>query len=446
MNSRREFLNKLALAGAFSRLGMINASAQSTGTSDYRALVCVFLFGGNDANNTIVPLGARYQDYANVRGNLAIPAANLLAVNTPSGAAYGLHPALAPIHPLWGQGNLAAVANVGMLVSPTTRQQYQSRTVPVPGNLFSHSDQTSQWQSGNTGGGPSTGWGGRIADRMAIYGVNGTASFPMNASVNGGALLLNGQSTRPATVIPGQTSTGLEGTNPENPAMVARDNALQEILSFDAGFALVQAASSSLKEGIRLAQLINSVTQQNPLTTQFPQSGLGNQLAQVARLIQVRGQLGLRRQIFFCGMGGFDTHSNQLGDHQNLLTQVGQALAAFANSMVELGTTGQVTLFTESEFSRTFQPSQGAGTDHAWGGHHFVMGGGVRGGNVYGTFPELRLQSPDDSGNRGNWIPTLSLDQYGATLASWFGVPAGDLPLIFTNLNNFPVKNIGFMG
>jgi uncharacterized protein (DUF1501 family) len=166
----------------------------------------------------------------------------------------------------------------------------------------------------------------------------------------------------------------------------------------------------------------------------------------VARLIQVRAQLGLRRQIFFCGIGGFDTHSNQLGDHQNLWTQVGQALGAFSNSMNELGVAGQVTLFTESEFSRTFQPSQGAGTDHAWGGHHFVLGGAVRGGNVYGTFPELRLQSPDDSGNRGNWIPTLSLDQYGATLAAWFGVPAGDLPLIFTNLNNFAVKNIGFLG
>lgn len=452
MNSRRDFLKiggcsigRLAMTGALGRLGMINAMAQTGGSTDYKALVCLFMFGGNDANNMVVPLDARYQDYQGVRGTLAIPSAQLSAVTTPTGTPYGLHPALAPLQAIWNAKRLAIAANVGMLVRPTTRQQYLSGAVPVPMNLFSHSDQTSQWQSGNTGGGPSTGWGGRIADRIAQYGFNGTATFPMNVSVNGGALLLNGQITKPATVIPGQTATGLEGTNPENAAAVARDKAFQEILKLDGGMALVQAASNSVRDGITTAQLISSVTQQNPLATQFPQTGLGSQLAQVARLIQVRDQLRLKRQIFFCGIGGFDTHSNQLGDHQNLLTQVGQAMAAFQNAMVELGTAGQVTLFTESEFSRTFQPNTGVGTDHAWAGHQFVMGGAVNGGNLYGQFPVLRLQGPDDSGNRGNWIPQMSLDQYGATLASWFGVPDIDLPAIFTNLNNFAVKKVGFM-
>lgn len=444
MTNRRDFL-RLAFGGSLARLSMVNAMAQTGGSTDYKALVCVFLFGGNDANNAVVPLDARYADYSGVRGNIAIPQAQLSAVSTPQGTPYGLHPALAPLQPLWNAKQLAVVANVGMLVRPTTRQQYLQGQVPLPPNLFSHSDQTSQWQSGNTGNGPNTGWGGRIADRIVQYGFNGTATFPTGVSVNGGALLLNGQDTKPATVIPGQTSTGLEGTNPDNPAAVARDKAFAEILKLDPGMALVQAASNSLKDGIATAQLISSVTQQNPLATQFPQTGIGSQLAQVARLIQVRDQLRLKRQIFFCGLGGFDTHSNQLADQQNLFTQLGQGLAAFQNAMMELGTAGQVTLFTESEFSRTFQPNTGAGTDHAWGGHHFVMGGAVKGGNLYGTFPTLRLQGPDDSGNRGNWIPQLSLDQYGATLASWFGVPDIDLPVIFTNLNNFTTKKVGFM-
>lgn len=450
MTSRRNFLrfgccsvSTLTVASQFSRLGMINALAQSTG-SDYKALVCIFLFGGNDSNNTVLPFSSQYPQYATVRGGLAIAQAQILQCPTSSGVVYGLHPALAAVHPLWAQRRLAAVANVGMLVRPTTRQQYQSGSAQVPSNLFSHSDQTSQWQTGMPQGG-TTGWGGRIADKLTQYGINQPSSFPLGVSVNGGALLLNGVTTKPATVTPGQTSTGLEGTNPNNAAMVARDLSVQELLEMDSGFALVQAASASTKEGIRIAQLINQATTSNPLATQFPTTGLGNQLAQIARLIQVRAQLGMRRQIFFASMGGFDTHSNQLPDHQNLLTQLGDAMAAFHNATVELGVANQVTTFTESEFSRTFQPSQGAGSDHAWGGHHLVMGAAVRGGELYGTFPTLALAGPDDSGNRGNWIPTTSLDQYGATFASWFGVPQSDLPGIFPNLVNFPVQNLGFV-
>ncbi len=449
MTSRRNFLKigccsigPAAMTGAIGRMSLVNAMAQ-TGP-DYKALVCIFMNGGNDSNNTVVPISAQYAQYAAVRGTLALTQAQLLAVTTPQGAVYGLHPALAAIQPLWAQRQLAVVANVGMLVRPTTRAQYQAGSVPVPNNLFSHSDQISQWHTAMPMGGTS-GWGGRLADRMTALGINSPSTFPMGVSVNGGALILNGVNTKPATVIPGQTTTGLEGTNPENAAMVARDKSLQEILNFDAGFALVQAASANTKEGIRIAQLINSVTQSNPLVTQFPQTSLGNQLAQIARLIQVRTQLGVRRQIFFASIGGFDTHSNQLPDHQNLLTQVGGAMASFQAAMIELGVLDQVTLFTESEFSRTFQPSQGLGSDHAWGGHPIVLGGAVRGGQVYGTFPTLALQGPDDSGNRGNWIPTTSLDQYGATLATWFGVPATDLTNVFPNLVNFPTTNLGFM-
>lgn len=451
MTSRRKFLkvgccslSSLTAASQFSRLGAINAMAQTTGGTDYKALVCIFMFGGNDSNNMVVPLGSGYQAYAGVRGNLAIPSANLLSVNTKNGTPYGLHPALVPIQPLWAQQRLAVVANVGMLVRPTTRDQYRNNQVTVPLNLFSHSDQTSQWQTANPQGG-TTGWGGRIADRLTSQGINSPSQFPLGTSVNGGALLLNGQNTKPASVTPGQSATGLEGTSTTNAAMIARDKSLQELLEMDAGFALVQAASANTKEGIRIAQLINSVTQNNPLATIFPTTGLGNQLAQIARLIQVRAELGLRRQIFFAGIGGFDTHSNQLADHLNLMTQVGQAMAAFQAAMVELGVADKVTLFTESEFNRTFQINGTAGTDHAWGGHHFVMGAAVKGGDLYGRFPTLALNGPDDSGSRGNWIPSVSLDQYAATLATWFGVAPMDLPAIFSNLGNFPTPNLGFM-
>ncbi|MBL8174916.1 MAG: DUF1501 domain-containing protein [Bryobacterales bacterium] len=448
MTSRRNFLrfgccsvSALTAASQFSRLGAINAFAQSTG--DYKALVCIFMFGGNDANNTVLPYSTQYTQYAAVRGSLAIPQGQILQCPTPSGVTYGLHPSFAALHPLWAQKRLAIMANVGMLVRPTTRQQYQTGG-QVPSNLFSHSDQTSQWQTGMPLGG-TTGWGGRIADKLNQYGINQPSSFPMGVSVSGGALLLNGVNSKPATVTPGQTSTGLEGTNPNSTAMVARDLSVQQLLEMDSGLALVQAASANTKEGIRIAQLISQATSTNPLATQFPTTGLGNQLAQIARLIQVRSLLGMRRQIFFASIGGFDTHSNQLPDHINLLTQVSDAMAAFHNATVELGVANQVTTFTESEFSRTFQPSQGAGTDHAWGGHHLVMGAAVKGGDLYGRFPTLALQGPDDSGNRGNWIPATSLDQYGATLALWFGVPQSDLLSVFPNLANFTTQNLGFM-
>lgn len=450
--SRRGFLKvgccavgKLTAASALSRLGQINAMAQTGGPSDYRALVCIFLFGGNDANNVVVPMGSGYQAYASIRGALAVPSGDLLSVTTLQGAPYGLHPSLAAIHPFWADGRLGAVANVGMRVRPLTKQQYQQGTAPAPSNLYSHSDQTSQWQTAAPQGTLRTGWAGRIADRMQESGVNGSSSFPTGVSVSGGAQLLNGQSTQPATVQPGGAGTGLDGSDPSNPGAVARDVSLQEILMLDQGLAVVQAASANLKEGIRVAQLISGLSQSNPLATQFPGTDLGQQLATVAALIQARGELGMKRQIFFASIGGFDTHSNQVGTHDGLLGELGDAMAALYNATVEMAVADAVTTFTESEFSRTFQPSSGAGTDHAWGGHHVVLGGAVRGGNLYGTFPTLALDGPDDAGDRGAWIPTTSLDQYGGTLSTWFGVNSGDIASVFPNLPDFSPQDLGFM-
>jgi uncharacterized protein (DUF1501 family) len=438
LRTRREFFNiglrsaaTVSAAAGLGHLGRINAFAQ-TGP-DYKALVCIFLFGGNDSNNMVVPMGSGYTAYQSVRQGLAIPQASLAPLNAP----YGLHPNLAEMRTLFNENRAAIVANVGMLVRPTTRAQYLG-SAPRPANLFSHSDQQSQWQSAIPSGASSTGWGGRVADRLASL---NSSTFPMALSINGGSLLLVGAQTQPGSVDPG-TNGQLEGSDGSQ-AADARNAALQQILNFDSGFSLIQTANFSLREGMRISDILAGLTA-TPLTTQFPGTGLGSQLQQVARIIQARTALGMSRQIFFCSMGGYDTHSNQAGAHTGLFTELSQAMNAFYNATVEMGVASNVTTFTESEFNRTFQPNANAGTDHAWGGHQFAVGGSVIGGQLYGTFPQLALQGPDDSGNRGNWIPTTSLDQFGATLAKWFGVSDIDLPLVFPNLVNFPTKTLGF--
>ena len=432
-----------AAAASLGHLGRVSAYAQSG--SDYKALVCIFLFGGNDANNLVVPLdNTRYAAYQAVRQNLAIPANQLLPAPAANGEAYGLHPSLAPLAPLYASpaSDLAVVANVGMLVRPTTRAQYLDRAVPVPGNLFSHSDQQQQWQNGAPLGGVTTGWAGRVADR--IVGLNSPSNFPPAIGVSGNSLQLIGQVTQPTTVQ--GDSFGLEGSD-DSAQAVARETALREILTVSSGAVLVQASSQVLADALKVAQLVDEATSNAaPLVTQFPTTGLGQQLSQVARIIQARNALGLRRQIFFCSLGGFDTHSGQLGTHASLLTELSQAMSAFYNATGELGVRDGVVTFTESEFSRTFQPNGTIGTDHAWGGHQLVMGGAVRGGNLYGRFPTLALRGPDDSGDRGNWIPSVSLDQYGGTMAQWFGVPAAELGAVFPNLANFgATPTLGFV-
>jgi uncharacterized protein (DUF1501 family) len=437
--NRREFLKSCCALGTagvasqFTRLGLITAHAQTA--ADYKALVCVFLFGGNDANNLVVPIDSRYGAYATMRGPVALAQGALL----PAGSSgYGVHPALTRVQQLYNQQRAALVFNVGTLVRPTTKATLNSTALPR--NLYSHSDQTQQWQSSDPNGG-GTGWGGRVNDIMMAA---NTGALPPGVSVNGGnALFLSGTSASGVN-FSNSSSFGLARFG-ESAAMNARIASLQRILTFDTGLSLVSAANGVLANSMRSAQEINAaLASAPPLPVTFPGSGLGQQLAQVAQIIAVRGALGMNRQIFFAGMGGFDNHEDLVARQQQLLAAFDAAVGAFFQTLDLRGSTNEVTLFTESEFNRTANANANIGTDHAWGGHHVVLGGAVAGG-TYGTFPLHQLQGPDDAGNRGYWIPTTSLDQYAATLGGWFGVSDADLATILPNLANFTPRRLGFV-
>jgi len=446
--SRRKFLRiscrslgTLGAASLMSRFSQVNALAQDACPTDYKALVCIFLFGGNDGNNTVVPISTpsnpanSYSKYAQVRGGLALPAAGLNAIGNSKGDQYGLHPSLTELASLYNNKNVAVMVNVGTLVTPLTQAQYKNQQAAIPSNLFSHLDQQTEWQTSLAQGSGATGWGGRVAD--AIQGCN-TSGFPTIVSVGGNNLFNTGAETNPATVTAGQV-LGLQGFN-TSAASVARLSALQSLLTFDNGVSLVQASNAIASSGLNQATVLSQALEGGKgLTTVFPNTSLGTQLSQVAKIINIRSQLGMHRQIFFAYLGGFDTHDLELNDQGTGLAQVSQAMKAFYDATVEMGIADQVVTFTESDFGRTLQPSGGStlGTDHAWGSHHFVMGGAVKGGDIYGTFPTLELSGPDDANNRGVWIPTTSLDQYGGSLATWFGVDSSKLGTVFPNLVNF---------
>ncbi len=449
--SRRELFRlafsagSLAFAAKLSRFGMINAFAQTTTANDYKALVCVFLFGGNDSNNLVVPLdSAHYSLYSKIRGTLALPQSNLTTIQTNSQGDYGLHSQLKDLQPIYASGNLAIVANVGSLVAPLKRQEYLANKVPVPSNLFSHADQQAQWQTCIPEGFATTGWAGRLADQINLMKMNNPSTFPAFISVSGNTLMGTGQTTRAGSVIPNST-LGLKGFD-NSAAAKARLGALQELLTFDSGATLIQQANRTMKNGLDDSAALNqALASAKALPYTFPTTSIGAQLQQVARLVQVSSQMGMRRQIFFCSLGGFDTHTNQLTDQNNLYGQLGPALAVFHQTMQSLPQGSQVTTFTESDFGRTLQPNTNGGTDHAWGSHHFVMGDAVKGGDMFGTFPVLDLSGPDDAGGEGRWIPTTSIDQYGATLAAWFGVKSQDLHMVFPNIFNFSPQTLPFI-
>lgn len=432
--NRRQFIlrssHALGATALLSGLGQLHVAE----AADYKALVCVFLFGGNDGNNTLIPIDTQgYEQYAAVRpvnSNLNIPQANWLQIGA-SDKSYGLHPSLTGIQGLYNQGSLAWVANVGTLVQPTTRSQYAARSVPVPSNLFSHSDQQYQWQTATTSASASpTGWGGRLGDLLApLY--NAGSTFPILANLNGVSIFTRGLSA--GVISPGPSVLQGFGSGASDQA---RYTALREIQALGSGFSLVNALNGMTGRGIDATNQLNqALTLQSALTTTFPGSSLGNQLKSIANMIAARGTLGTSRQIFFCGINGFDTHANQLSTQANLLADLDASLKAFYSATVELGVESAVTTFTHSDFGRTFQPTAGGGSDHAWGNHHLVMGGSVRGGSLYGQYPTLRVSGPDDADNEGRWVPTTSVSEFVYPLIRWFGAtnPGDVLP----SLSNF---------
>lgn len=441
--TRRQLLSGLGHTALLSFLGKVNVLAQAT-PPDYKALVCIFLSGGNDSHNMIVPLnGPDNIAYRAARGSLALPDGNgaLIPIQNIDGVPYGLNPGMQALAPLWNQGVLGVVANTGMLVQPVSRSEFLLNAKPVPTNLFSHSDQIQQMQSGVPSASGGTGWGGRAVDQ--VQGLNGAASFPSAVSIAGPALFCKGSVIQSASLWPGFNLDASGMQLWPQAAADARKNGYQQILQFDSGLELIQVANHVRQDAIALNAMMSGASA--VINTPFPGTDLGRQLQQVAQLIKLRSSTGMSRQVFFCSLGGFDTHGGQSWQHWDLLRQLSEALAAFYTATGELGVADKVTSFTLSDFGRTLQPS-GTGTDHGWGTHHLVLGGAVQGGRIHGTFPTLALSGPDDAGSRGVLIPSTSIDQYGATMATWLGVPTAQLATVFPNLANFANPTLGFLG
>ena len=476
LQTRREFIRQAAcaalgtaaLTSAIRDLRFMNAAVAQSNVVDYKALVCVFLQGGNDSNNLILPtIQSEYNNYSAIRTPvLAIPQSAILPLSplTSDGHDYGLHPSCVELQTLFGEGKLAVLFNAGTLVYPITRAQYQSGVMMKPPQLFSHADQVTQWQTSIPDRAPLTGWGGRCADLMAAV----QPGAPISLSVS-----LAGANTFEVGNNISQYSVSTSGAIPLSGVSGARLQALTNVLGLASQNLQVQAYSSvakhSIDSGTTLNNAIALTSAANYWTIPFPTtitpptggnaftSSLSPQLKMIARLIEAghrstaNGGFGMKRQIFFCGVGGYDLHTNQtpgpgkttLGSHANLLAELSQSVLAFQRAMEQLGLSNNVTAFTASDFGRTF-PSNGQGSDHGWGSHHLILGGAVKGQRTYGVFPTLAVNGPDDT-STGRWIPTTSIDQYFATLATWFGLDNSNLATVFPNLGRFATSNLGFV-
>jgi uncharacterized protein (DUF1501 family) len=445
---RRNFLMHAgALAGtaALGQLGMF--ASRAAAANDYKAIVCIFLYGGNDSNNMVVPVDtAGYANYAQVRPALALPQAQLLPLQESGGVLrYGLHPALAGMQGLWNSGNLAVVANVGTLVQPLTRAQYLSPSSQKPATLFSHIDQQHEWQASICNVSSNSGWGGRLADQFNT--LNSGASVPSMVSTGGNNLFVTGAASQ-ALVIPVSGSFGLSGFS-NSGADAARRSALVSLLGIDREADIISAAQDVMTSALANSATLNPILTNTTTTVSQSFTGLTDnfaaQLLAIAKVIEARGALGAQRQVFLATLGSFDTHTDELIRQQALFAQLDPALTAFNAAMAAIGAGNNVTTFTLSDFSRTLGGNTGGGSDHAWGSHHLVMGGAVHGGQIYGTMPTLALGGPDDEGAQGRWIPTIAVDQYAATLASWFGADATALAAVLPNLAAFSPSNLGFV-
>ncbi len=443
---RRQFLARSVHAGAglsaLSMLGAMTAAATADAQSDdYKAVVCLFMFGGNDSNNLLVPMdAASHAQYAVSRTPvLTLAQSSLLPVNlagAASGRQYGLHPAMAGVQGLVNTGKASFIANIGTLVAPMTKAQYETGAARPP-NLFSHSDQQQAWQIGTPDGSQRSGWAGRLTEMQAAS--NGVNALYGGVSVAGNTTFLNGNQTQAYKVSP----SGNFDFDFYNPANVNDpvSAGVAELLATSRAHVLEQTWTKTIDRSIENQRVLQSALSVPGAGITFPDTGLGRQLQMISRLIVARNRLGLKRQAFFASIGGFDTHGDdQLQRQTQLLGEISAAVAAFSAATTTLGIADKVTLFTASDFSRNLK-SNGQGSDHAWGAHHLVTGGAVRGGQLFGQFPNLALNGPDDVGN-GTFLPTTSVDQLGASVAQWFGVSATELDTLFPLAGRFASKTL----
>jgi uncharacterized protein (DUF1501 family) len=455
MPSRRTFLKDSAALGItasaapfIGSLADIGAAAAATAT-DYKALVCVFMFGGNDYANTLVPYDTTsHGTYSSLRSTIAIPRTDLAATALtpatplPGGVQYALAPGLAPLLPVFNAGKMAVVLNVGTLIQPTTKAQYLAKNVPLPPKLFSHNDQQSFWQA-STAEGAKSGWGGRMADLFLAQNTSPTVTA-INAA--GNAVFLTGR-TASQYAVSTAGPVALNGNATTLFGSAAGATALQSIVgAAQANLFGNELARTSSRALTTYSQVSAALAGAPTIATPFPTGNtLADQMKVVARLISVSQELGAKRQVFFVSLGGFDLHSGLLATHPVLLGRVADAMRAFYDATVELGVANRVTAFTASDFGRTLL-SNSSGSDHGWGSMHFVVGGAVNGRNFYGRPPVLADNGPDDVG-QGRLLPAISVDQYAATLATWFGVSAADMASVLPFIGNYPVasRSLGFI-
>jgi len=512
--TRRRFLQRIgpaalgvsALAATVRDLRLMNtALAQAGGINDYKAMICIFMNGGNDANNLIIPtIPSEYNNYATVRTPaVALPnmdgttataiqlknAAGTGSYQDAAGHNYAFHPALKELADLFNSGKCAPILNVGTLSYPLTKAQYTAKSVPFPPQLFSHSDQQTQWQTSIPDVPPTTGWFGRMDDLFTqpvdvnvgggismavtvagsnVLEVGSVNAAPQYAITTGGAVTISNMNTARTTAL--NSILGVDmGTSPAGVVTDLQTKAYANVLNH----AISEAASLSAALTTQQNSNPSWFTRFNPVVvtpnggSTNSNSSLMSQMKMVARLIDLGSSvLNMKRQVFFIQVGGYDTHTGQtgnagssttnnasvvIGQQANLFAELSQTINALMLAMHDIGVArststpfeNNVTAFTVSDFARTF-PSNGSGSDHGWGGHHLVVGGAVKGGATYGKFPTLAVNGPDDTGI-GRWIPTTSVDQYAATLASWFGVQASNIPLLFPNIGRFASSNLGFI-
>lgn len=459
--SRRAMLRRASLLAGLGAaaplatgLAAVGDAAVAAGAGDYRALVCIFLYGGNDHPNTLVPFDKlNHSRYLAIRGGVSFARKDLeataLTPRTPQTLTDDLQFALAPYAPrlktMFDLGKLAPLLNIGSLVTPITRAQYDGADrarYPLPPKLFSHNDQQCYWQALGSEG-STVGWGGRIGDYAM---ASNDQALLTCVSAAGNAVFVSGDKALQYQISP----SGAIPVKPVHEPQYGSDAisaALRQLITRPSSHAFENELAVVARRSMQMERIVNGALDKVPLKTSFDlvpgENPLANQLKIVARLIGARGELGSRRQVFFVSLDGFDHHSDLSKKHADLIAKLDEGIAAFYMAMEELGVTNQVTLFTASDFGRTLV-NNGDGSDHGWGSHHFVVGGAVNGGRYYGTAPHVSATSDDQVG-QGRLLPSTSIDQYAATLARWFGVPDGEMPVILPNIGNFDGRYLGFV-